>query len=108
LDGNKTVGSLTFNNSNASYTVAQGGAGDTLTFDNSTSQAVLNTVNGSHVISAPVTLNSNLAVTVSNAADTLTMSGQVNGASALIKSGSGTLVLSASNSYSGGTTLNGG
>ena len=39
---------------------------------------------------------------------TLTMSGAIDGAGALSKSNAGTLVLTADNSYAGGTTINGG
>ena len=45
---------------------------------------------------------------VSNAATALTLSGAIGGGGRLEKSGAGTLVLSASNNYSGGTTLSAG
>src|SRR5262249_1245164 len=43
-----------------------------------------------------------------NHADALTYPGAISGPGALIKTGGGTLVLSGSNSYAGGTTLNSG
>src|SRR5439155_22135781 len=59
---------------------------------------------------SPITLTgSGATFTVSQPADTLTVSGVIAGSGdVLSKGGSGTLVLSGSNSYSGGTNLNGG
>jgi len=48
------------------------------------------------------------AFQVDNAAANLTLSGTIGSAGALLKSGSGTLTLSGSNSYTGGTTINAG
>jgi len=53
-----------------------------------------------------VTLASDRYVTVSG--NTLTVGGAINGAHALYKEGSGTLVLSNYNTYNGGTTVDGG
>ena len=53
-----------------------------------------------------VTLNSNRQITVN--ANTLTMGGSIGGSYGLTKAGAGTLYLTAGNSYSGGTTVNGG
>ncbi|MBZ9822831.1 autotransporter-associated beta strand repeat-containing protein [Mesorhizobium sp. CA4] len=50
----------------------------------------------------------NGAIDVSNAATTLSMSGTAMGAGTLNKNGAGTLVLSGTNSYSGGTIVNAG
>jgi autotransporter-associated beta strand protein len=63
--------------------------------------------------SAAQTLSSNVALGASetwtnNSANLLTVSGQTSGAFTLTKSGSGTLLLSGSNSYSGATVVNAG
>src|SRR2546425_1697531 len=63
---------------------------------------------GSNTISLGITFAATRTVTVSNAATTLTISGVITGAGGLTKSGAGTLVLSAANTYSGGTTINAG
>ncbi|MBC7784126.1 MAG: autotransporter-associated beta strand repeat-containing protein [Burkholderiales bacterium] len=108
LDGSKSVGQLNFNSANA-YTIDPG-SGGTLTLDNGAFAPVVSVANGSHTVNVPVALVANgVAVTVTNSADTLTLNGSVSGASgAVTKSGSGTLALMGSNSYGGGTTINGG
>src|SRR3989441_984094 len=63
---------------------------------------------GSHTISLGITFAATRTVTVSNAATTLTISGVITGAGGLTKSGAGTLVLSAANTYTGVTTINAG
>jgi fibronectin-binding autotransporter adhesin len=57
--------------------------------------------------SAPVTLAANSFVSVPANA-TLTISGAIGGPGGLTQSGSGALILSGPNTYSGGTTVNGG
>ena len=104
LDGVQTVGTIAFNNSN-SYTVAAG-TGGSLVLDNGTGAAHLVGSSGSHTISAPVTLNSNLAASIT--AGSVTLSGVVTDGGAgksISLSGAGTLVLSNANTYSGGTSL---
>ncbi len=106
LDGNKTVGTVAFSNTN-SYTIAAG-TGGTLYLDNSGSSAQINDTLGSHTISAPISLTSSVDVTVTNAGDTLTVSGPVGGVGGVSKLGSGTLVLGSNNSYAGNTNIGGG
>lgn len=107
LDGNKTVGALTFLSAANGYTV-DSGSGGTLTINNGASAAAINNNGGSHVISAPVNLISNTGLSSASAADSLTFSGVISGAGTLTKPGPGQLVLSASNTFSGLLTLNGG
>ena len=73
------------------------------------SECLVNVLSGSHAISAPLALAAlgNL-VNVTNAADSLTISGGVSGVGGLTKTGPGTLVLTGSNTYSGATTVAGG
>lgn len=59
---------------------------------------------GDHLLSNRVQLGDALEVLVSGS-DTLTVSGVIEGTGAIDKTGSGTLLLGASNLYSGGTTL---
>ncbi|MGD0137345.1 MAG: autotransporter-associated beta strand repeat-containing protein, partial [Tepidisphaeraceae bacterium] len=106
LDGNETVGNLVFNNGSASYTIAQGSGGN-LIVDNGGSAVTgfIYDTNGNHAISAPMTLNSNLQLGVSNASNTLTISGAIGGVGAIIDSSNGLVILSGNNTYGGGTTI---
>jgi autotransporter-associated beta strand protein len=108
LNGNWTVGNITFNNNN-SYTIAPG-TGGVLTLDNGgpSATAYLTDSTGSHVIAAPVALNSTASILISSAASTLTLSGPISGAGGLSLSGSGTLLLSGVNTYAGPTNVSGG
>ena len=91
------------------YTIAQG-TGGTLTLNNGANPANLTDSAGSHSITAPVQLGSDLIATVTNAASTLTLSGGITGAGkTLTKAGAGKLVLSGVQEYAalylnGGTT----
>jgi autotransporter-associated beta strand protein len=109
-----TAGSLAFANSGVSYTLAGDGiSGHGLTLDNGAGGAASIIVSsGSHAISAP--LNSVNGLTVALSADPaanipgLTISGSISGFGGLHKTGPGTLVLGAANSYTGGTEVAGG
>jgi fibronectin-binding autotransporter adhesin len=105
LDGIKTVGNVQFNNAQ-SYTIAQG-TGGTLTLNAGTGAAQITSLNGSHIVSAPVSLDSNTAVDVTSAADTLSITGNITGSRTLTKNAAGVLRLSGTNTHSG-TILNGG
>jgi fibronectin-binding autotransporter adhesin len=87
--GNKTVGTINFDNA-TSYTL--GGAGP-ITMDVSGGNASINVVNGSHTISAPLALSDNATVTVTNASDQLTVSGLQDSTVAITKAGAGNLVI---------------
>lgn len=62
---------------------------------------------GSFSTARSLTLDASANVST-DAGTTLTATGTVSGASGLVKTGSGTLVLQGTNSYAGGTTINGG
>ncbi len=105
VDAAVTAGALVFDSSNQ-YTIAGSQA---ITLQASPGNAAIDVVNGSHAISTPLILASATDVTVSNAADTLTLSGNISGAGmALNKYGAGTLILGGSNTNSGNTTISAG
>jgi hypothetical protein len=93
LDANWTVGTVTFNNTN-SYTLSAGNAGS-LTLDNGGLAATAAVIDngGSHFITAPITLNSNVLFNVVNGGDVLTISGPFSGNGGVTVGGSGTLRL---------------
>jgi autotransporter-associated beta strand protein len=98
-----TVGTVTFNNSNK-YTVS----GSTIGMAVSAGSAAINVDNGSHEISAPLTLTSSANVTVTSNTSTLTLSGPIGGTGGLTKTGLGRLVLSNANTYGGPVAVSGG
>jgi hypothetical protein len=88
VDAPQIVGIINYNNTNR-YTIAGSSA---ITIDTSGSDGQINVISGSHTISAPIALNKNTVLTVTPAASTVTLSGDVTtgfGAS-LTKSGAGT------------------
>ena len=108
LDGaNPSLNAITFNTT-GSYTVAQGTGGGLLTLAGGGASI---TAAGTQVISAPVTLAADVAVSVTGASDTLSLSGAIGetgGAKTLTKTGAGTLTLSNTNTYTGATTVSAG
>jgi autotransporter-associated beta strand protein len=109
LDAPQTVGLLTLGNTASTSTgyIISAGSGGSLTFSNSGSSSQLNVTSGSHVISAPVVLASNLIVAPASGA-ALGISGNISGTGALTDSGAGMLVLMGSNTYGGTTTISAG
>ncbi len=107
LDSSPTVSGLTFSNTGtSSYILARSDTTSTLTLDNGVAPVALSNTTASNTIAVPVVLNSNLVIS-GTTGKTLTISGPVSGAAAMSFSG-GSLVLSGSNTYTGGTTLSAG
>jgi autotransporter-associated beta strand protein len=112
LNGNETVGKINFN-TGASYTIAQGVGGGTLTLDNAGNTAQINDLFGNHTISAPMALTSfGVTVAVGQSTNTLTLSGAISGTGGVTLNGTsssqavGTVVMSGANTYQGATTVN--
>jgi arabinogalactan endo-1,4-beta-galactosidase len=85
LNGPQSCGIVTFT-SPIGYTIT----GSTLTMDAVSGDAAISVTNGSHTISAPLTLNDNLDIAVSSATSVLTLSGAMSAAGRTITtSGSG-------------------
>ena len=100
---NPSLNALTLN-STGSSTLAQGSGGG-LTLAGASASI---TAAGTQAISAPLTLATTATVSVTGGADLLTISGAIGetgGAQALIKTGSGTLVLSGANQFTGAVLL---
>jgi autotransporter-associated beta strand protein len=112
LDGNQTASSLQFGDSSAAGRyVISAGTGGALTLGNTTDGASISVASGTQSISATVVLEASLAVT--NSAETaLLFSGNISQGTgvtaALNLSGGGTLILSGTNSFSGGAAVDGG
>ena len=106
LDTARTVGFLTFNNATASYTLGTAGSSN-LTLNNGASSAIVFVTAGSHTIAENVALASDVSFSA-DAGTALTVKGVISGAKSLTKFGAGTLILTAANTYSTGTTITGG
>ena len=111
LDGPQSAAALVFYGSEG-YTLSQG-TGGMLTLGTSATAPAISVLNGGHTILAPLEIaGGNLVIAESNNG-VLEISGNIsddgNGRSLTLSGdGSGQLLLSDSNSYSGGTTVDGG
>ncbi len=107
VDGNRTVGGITFGNAN-SYTVGPGTG--SLTLDNAGATAVIAVSLGNHTISAPITLTAGGMTAQVSVGTNLTISSII-GQSApagVTKAGLGGLTLSGLNTYTGATVVTAG
>jgi autotransporter-associated beta strand protein len=112
LDGSQTAAALQFGDttSSSSYMISAG-TGGALTLGTTADGAAIAVQSGTQTISAPVVLEGNLAVT-NSAGTALLFSGNISQdtgvMASLSLSGGGTLILSGTNSFSGGVTVDGG
>ncbi|MEZ0267187.1 MAG: autotransporter-associated beta strand repeat-containing protein, partial [Phycisphaerae bacterium] len=113
LDGSKTVGALTFNNASFGYTVAAGSGGPLVLDNGSTTGATVTVTAGTHTISAPVNLHAATPTFDVATGSELIVTGVIapnvvgNGLG-FVKTGAGTLSLSAGNTFTGPVVINGG
>ncbi len=106
LDGaDPSIAAITFSSS-TSFTIAAG-SGGVLHLANGGSRARITVSSGSHTISAPVELDSNLTV-LPAAGSQLTISGGITGAAVLTVDDRGKVILSGTNGYTGGTAVSAG
>jgi autotransporter-associated beta strand protein len=107
LDGvSPSLADMTFD-STSGYTIGQG-SGGALQLDGGASPATVTVMSGSHTISAPVALDSDVAL-LPAAGSQLTLSGGIAGAGqSLLVDAPGTIVLEGANSYTGGTIVSAG
>ncbi len=110
LDGNETVGQITFNNT-STYIIAQGTnpAGGILTINDTgdpsgTVNPLISAMTGSHTITAPVAVVAGVTLSASTGAS-LTLSGGISGTGNLTVSGSGSVTLSAPSTDNSATVL---
>ncbi len=111
LNGTKTVGQLVLNtNTGTGYSIGAVGNADILRLDNGANTPKVSVSNGTHIINSPVEMNGNTTVTLTSSASVLTMVGNITqvGTRSLTKAGAGTLTLSGTNSYTGGTNIDSG
>jgi autotransporter-associated beta strand protein len=114
LDTPQTLGSLTLGNSQSTttgYTLATGVAGSLTMATSDGSAALIIVTDGSHVITANVALAGSLTISPS-AGSTLEIAGNmsesVSGSGSLLLNDAGTLILSGTNSFTGGTVVTNG
>ncbi|MEY4488927.1 MAG: hypothetical protein RIQ79_1435, partial [Verrucomicrobiota bacterium] len=102
LDAPRTVGTL---NLSSNQSVTLDGA-STLTLNNSGAATTLNSSGANHFISAPLALTAGGAFADIADSTTLTLSGDVSGTGVgIVKSGNGTLLLTANTTYTGATSV---
>ncbi len=113
LDGSRTLAALAFSTTGGgSYTISRSGGdtASTLTLSNGTANVSIADSGGNQTIAVPVVLGNNLSVSATTGSR-LTISGPISqtgtGASVTL-SGGGVLILSGSDTYTGGTTISDG
>ena len=101
-----SIAAITFSSSSTSFTIAAG-SGGVLHLANGGSGGRITVSSGSHTISVPVELDSNLTV-LPAAGSQLTISGGITCAAVLTVDDRGKVILSGTNGYTGGTAVSAG
>jgi autotransporter-associated beta strand protein len=101
----ETVGQLNFDNY-FNYTLS--GSGTLHLAGHNGTTAEINTFAASPLIANPVSLDSPTNITITYSTDTATLSGSITGSGSLNKLGVGTVLLTATNSYTGATSVTAG
>ncbi len=107
LDSSRSLSSLAFSNTAASYTINAAGTSTLTLADTATGTAALSNSGGNHTINAPIVLGSNLNVTATTGS-ALTIAGGISESSpstSLSVSGGGEVILSGTDTYTGGTNV---
>ncbi len=110
LDSSRSLSSLGFSTTGTNSYAISPSNGSTLTLANMAGSATVSDSGGSHTIAVPIVLGSNLSVSATTGSS-LTVSGpisQTGGSQSLSFSGGGELILSGTNTYSGGSNLTAG
>ncbi len=113
LDGSRTLAALAFSTTGGgSYTISRssGDTASTLTLSNGTADVSIADSGGNQTIAVPVVLGNNLSVSATTGSR-LTISGpisQTGTGTSVTLSGGGVLILSGSDTYTGGTTISDG
>lgn len=112
LDSSRSLSNLGFSTTGANSYVIAPSAGSTLTLLSSTGgvSPTISDSGGNQTVRVAVTLSSNLSVSVTSGS-ALTIAGDISesgGSQSLSVSGGGELILSGTDSYTGGTTISGG
>ena len=95
-------------NASSTYTIAPNGG--SLTFYNGTNNVaglVQQSTSAGDTITAPMTISNNLVVVNNSTAHTFTLSGTISGTNTVTYAGPGSITLTVSNGYSGGTLISG-
>jgi autotransporter-associated beta strand protein len=103
LDDEATAGAVLFDNANG-YTLAGGGS---LALDATNGAATVTVQQGAHTVAVDASLDDAATLTAATGTE-LWMTGEVSGEGALTKEGAGRLLLSGTNTYSGGTVVKAG
>lgn len=111
LDAIQSVRGLIFDSTSRNYAIGTT-SGSHLSLNGDAADSAISVV-GNHQINVPVLLETNVVVTTTGAADSLTIGGQIASvflgpATGLSKEGSGTLILQGGNTYTGATSVSGG